>query len=386
MNIAIVCDPVGKQVGGSFISTLRFAELLSKRGHKIIFITARYPNTPEIDSYKGMKMYRFRSVKMPYTENQFYIGFPKKKELKEIFLKEKIDILHVMIPTPSAIPSINAAKELKLGIVAHSHTQPENILLHLPRFMRCRLLDSLFYKYMIWIYKKAGIVICPSQFSERLLKEHNSGISTIVISNGVNLSKFKKNKINKFAKKHKFNAKEKRVLFVGRLHPEKKVNTLIESMPLVLNKFNNVHLDIVGIGHLRSSLEELSKRLGLQKRVTFYGKVSDEDLVEAYNACDIFVLPSLAELEGMVILEAMACGKPIIIANSPLSASTYFVRGNGFLFKPEDERDLADKLLKLLMNGKLMKKMALASHKLSREFDINESVSKIERVYREVLK
>ena len=386
LNIAILCDPVGRQIGGSFVSTLRFAELLSKKGHKIIFIAAKYPNTPSIDYYNNIKIYRFTSIKLPKSENQFYLGFPTENKIRKIFLEEKIDILHVMIPTPSVFSTMKAARILNIPIVAHSHTQPENMLLHLPRILRSKTLDESFYKYLIWIYKKADILICPSEFSERQIKKYNKEIETVVISNGVDLSKFKKVNPKKFIEKYKLNPINKRILFVGRLHPEKSIDTLIEAMSIILKYYKNVHLDIVGIGHLKESLEKLSKKLKLERNITFFGKISDEDLILAYNSCDIFCLPSLAELEGMVVLEAMACGKPILIANSDNSASTYFVKNNGFLFIPQNPKDLAQKAIKLLNDDQLRKIMADKSYKIIKQYDINNSVAKVEKIYFKFIK
>lgn len=382
MNIAMVMDPVGKMVGGSFFSTLRFAELLSQRGNKVIFIAAKYPNTPSVDYYKRIKIYRFISLKVPRSEGQIYISFPTFGKIRKIFLDEKINLLHVMVPTPSAFPAIRAARELHIPFVAHSHTQPENLTLHLPKILRNSALDKFFYRYLLWVYKKADIVICPTEFSERLIKRYDKDLKTVVISNGVDLRKFKKVNPESFIKKHGLNPKHRRILFVGRLHPEKCVHTLIEAMPILLKRFADVHLDIVaGSGNLGGQLKALAKELNVEKHVTFFGRVSDRDLLMAYNACNIFCLPSVAELEGMVVLEAMACGKPLLIANSKNSASRYFVKGNGLLFKPGSPRDLADKAVKILSNKRLEREMARRSYEMIKEYDIRNCVSKLEKVY-----
>jgi glycosyltransferase involved in cell wall biosynthesis len=172
-----------------------------------------------------------------------------------------------------------------------------------------------------------------------------------------------------------------KLLFVGRLFPEKSVHTLIAAMPHILAKHKNTHLMIVGGGHLRQKLEKLADQLGVSAHVTFLGLVSEEDKILAYNAADIFVMPSLAELEGMAVLEAMACGKPIIISDSRMSASRYFVDGNGFLFKTEDHLDLSHQALKLITDADLRQKLGAKSYEKSRHYDIHKSVDKLEEVY-----
>ncbi|MFA5259146.1 MAG: glycosyltransferase [Candidatus Pacearchaeota archaeon] len=385
LNIAMVCDSVTNPTGGSFISTLRFAELLSKRGHKIIFISAKSPKRPKIDSYKGIKIYRLFSFFIPKTQGPVYISLPRRKQIKKILEMEKIDILHVIMPFPASIQAIRAAKQLKIKVVAHSHTQPENIFYHVPTIAGKEKLNHYFYKYLLWIYKKAEIVICPSKFAEKLLKKRDSTINTTIISNGVDISKFKKLSPASFLKKYNLNEKEIRLLFIGRLHPEKNVKVLIQSLHYIVKKFNNFHLNIVGVGHQREYLEKLAEELGVKDKITFFGKLSEKDLVASYNACDIFVLPSIAELEGMVVLEAMACGKPIIIADSLESASPDFVNKNGFTFQPQNPKELSDKILILLQNSKIRKKMGHESYKQAKKFDINKSIEKLEKVYLKVL-
>ena len=175
------------------------------------------------------------------------------------------------------------------------------------------------------------------------------------------------------------------MLFVGRLFPEKSVDTIIRAIPYIIKKDNNIHIMIVGSGHLRQKLEKLAKDFNVNNYITFLGLVSEEDKIFAYNACDIFILPSLAELEGMVVLEAMACGKPIIISDAKMSASRFFVNGNGFLFKTKDPEDLAIKALQLITDKNLCKKMGEVSLEKSKNYDIHRSADKLEEVYYSVL-
>ena len=86
-----------------------------------------------------------------------------------------------------------------------------------------------------------------------------------------------------------------------------------------------------------------------------------------------------------MVLEAMACGAPILIANSPGSAATQFVKGNGMLFKPEDAEDLANKLNVMLSDPQQLKQMGEVSRQQSLQYDIHESVRRLEAVYYSVL-
>lgn len=384
LNIAIICDPI-EYTAGSFVSALRFAEHLKGRGHKIIFIAAKTPKSNNSDYYKEIKIYRFFSLLLPKSEKQMYLSLPCVKQVEKILKDEKIDIIHTIVPTPLSFISTKAAKSLGLKIVAASHAQPENIFLHLPKFLPLGLLNSTYYKYMYWLYNQADAVIYPSEFAQKYFSDLNKKIKVEIISNGVDINKFKKTDAKEFVKKYNLPLGKKNILYVGRFHPEKSVDTLIKAVPTIIEKEPDAQILIVGFGHLENKLKKLAADLGVCEQVIFCGKVSDDDLILAYNVCDIFVLPSLAELEGMVVLEAMACGKPLLIADSPGSASPFFVSDNGLLFKPEDAQDLAEKAIELLADKKLLAIMAENSFKKSREYDIEKSVSKLEELYYSLL-
>lgn len=387
--IAIVCDSINNFVAGSFISALRFSELLSKKGHTVIIISSKPPNSPALDEHNGMKIYRLHSFPIQNNNKTIYFAYPNSKKINEILKQEKINLLHFMIPTPLSRSAINAAKDLGIKIIAHSHTQPENIEPYFPRIFKKtginKYLLNLLYKYIVKTYDKADAVICPSKFSEALLKSKNLKSKTYVISNGIDTYKFKRQNAKKYNARFNLSGKTKKILFVGRLDPEKNISVLINAVAYIKKGFNNFEVCIVGDGTSKGYLEKLSKKLTVDDKIRFLGKVSDKDLIRIYNLCDIFVLPSLVELEGMVVLEAMSCGKAVLIADAPNSASRYFVDNNGFLFDPYNENDLAKKAVRLLKDDILLKKMSEQSYRNCKDFDIRKSISKLEKVYAGVL-
>ncbi|MBI3888509.1 glycosyltransferase [Candidatus Nomurabacteria bacterium] len=379
LNIAMVCDPIGSNKSGVVVSTVRFAKLLRARGHHIIFIGAKLSEQDDSD-HDSIKAYRYRSIPIPKGDG-WCLSFPTVRELKKVFMDEKIDVVHIILPMSGAVVAIKAAQALKIPIVAHSHSQPENIFLEAPKWLQPTL-GRLWNRYLVWVYSKAQTLIYPSEMAKSLL--HNLGKknqSSMVISNGINLSHFVTLPVGDFYKRFNIPEKAIKLLFVGRLHLEKSVDTLIKAMPYIIKTSKNIHLMIVGPGYLRPKLEKLTQSLGMQPYITFLGQVSEEDKIIAYNASDIFVLPSIAELEGMVVLEAMACSKPIVISDAKMSASRYFVDGNGFLFKTRDHQHLAEQVLKIIADPVLRKKMGEKSFQNAQKYDIHKSVELLEEVY-----
>ncbi|MEK7539341.1 MAG: glycosyltransferase [Patescibacteria group bacterium] len=385
LSIAIICDPIGSNKSGVVVSTLRFGKLLKERGHHIIFIGARSTEHKNHSQHHGIKTYRYRSLPIPKSSG-WNLAFPTVKELKKVFREEKIEVVHITLPMSGAIIAIKAARALDLKIVAHSHSQPENLFMNMPKLIQPTL-NNLWNKYLTWIYSKAESLIYPSEMARSLLNKLNDkNQPSEVISNGIDLKEFQPVAIGNFYERFKIPENKVKLLFVGRLFPEKSVDTLIKAIPYIIRKHSNTHIMIVGGGYLKSKLEKLARSLQVEKYITFLGLVSEEDKILAYNASDIFVLPSLAELEGMAVLEAMACGKPIIISDAEMSASRYFVNGNGFLFKTKDPQDLARQVFKLITDADLRKQMGKVSLEKIKQYDIHKSVDLLEKVYYSAIK
>lgn len=380
LNIAMICDPIGNNKSGVVVSTIRFGKLLKERGHNVIFVGARSKEHKTHSHHNGVKTYRYRSIPIPKSDG-WNLAFPTVRELKKLFKEEKIDIVHLILPMSGSVVAIKAARALNIKIVAHSHSQPENLFMDMPKFIQPTL-NNAWNSYLAWTYGKAESLIYPSEMARELLEKlGKKDQKSHVISNGINTEEFKSMPLGDFYKRFNIPENTIKLLFVGRLFPEKSIETLIKATPFIIKKHSNSHIMLVGQGHLRSKLEKLVKDLNVEKHITFLGLVSEEDKILALNASDIFILPSVAELEGMAVLEAMSCGKPIIISDSKMSASRFFVDGNGFLFETRNHKDLAEKALLIIKDEEGRKKMGKASLEKSKNYDINKSAEKLEEVY-----
>lgn len=384
LNIAMVCDPIGSNKSGVVVSTLRFGKLLKERGHNVIFIAAKSKEHGDHSQHGDIKAYRFRSLPIPKS-NGWYTAFPTTWELKKIFQAEKIDVVHVLLPMSGALIALRAARALNIKTVAHSHSQPENLFMDMPKMIQ-PILGKIWNRYLAWVYAQAELIIYPTEFGYKLLHHlTKKDKSFAVISNGVNIDRYKIKAIGDFYQRFNIPEDTVKIIYVGRLFPEKSIDTLIKALPQIIKEYPKIHVMLAGAGHVRPKLEKLVEGLNLKKYVTFLGLISDEDKILAYNAGDIFISPSFAELEGMTVLEAMACGKPVVIPNASMNAAKFFINGNGFLFESKNHRDLARQTLRLIVDPELRKTMGKNSLEQVKNYDINKSVDKLEAVYYSVL-
>lgn len=206
----------------------------------------------------------------------------------------------------------------------------------------------------------------------------------IELLNGVDLKKFYP-QIEDQKLLKQYNLGNKKILFfVGGLdkaHYFKGLEVLMNALKLV----DNTRLLVAGDGNLKDYYISLTDKLGIKNKVIFVGKVSDEELVKYYNLCNIFVLPSIDRTEafGLVLLEAMACGKIVVASNLPGVRSVVKNNIDGLLVKPNDHLDLANKINYLLTKENLSIEFSKAGRKrVIKYYDWVMITTKLENVYK----
>ena len=172
---------------------------------------------------------------------------------------------------------------------------------------------------------------------------------------------------------------------LDKAHYFKGVDVLIKALPMLHVTCYILH--VVGDGDLRSEYERLATRLGIADKVNFISKVPNNDLPKYYQQCDVFVLPSINQGEafGMVLLEAMACGKPVIASRLPGVRSVFKNGKQGLLVEPGNAADLAEKIEIILGDNDLAKKMGGEGRMLIEEKYIwNKAGERLDEVYQVV--
>jgi hypothetical protein len=173
-----------------------------------------------------------------------------------------------------------------------------------------------------------------------------------------------------------------RALFLGRLDYEKHVHILIEAFSKV-KAHPNATLEIVGDGSERESLESWAQVCGVADRVIFAGSIPDSELSAAYARASVFVMPSIAELQSIATMEAMASGRPILAANAAALPHLVHDGENGFLFEPDNVEQLSELLERVFsMNDAALQTLGDKSLHLIQSHDINRTLDAFEKIYR----
>jgi glycosyltransferase involved in cell wall biosynthesis len=203
--------------------------------------------------------------------------------------------------------------------------------------------------------KKRFLKLLEEDYSQEIMND------LTVLPMGVNTNRFDKNKNITNLKDVLIN--EINLLFVGRISDKKGLPTLLDAVNILKTKVKNFKLFIVGDGPLKNEMEEKSKNLGLNDYIEFTGRVSNKELTNKFLTSQIVIVPSIVsnygDTEGLpvVILEAMAAGKPVIASNVSGIPEIVIDGKSGILVQPNDEITLANKIQYLSSNQKLRKEM-----------------------------
>jgi glycosyltransferase involved in cell wall biosynthesis len=237
------------------------------------------------------------------------------------------------------------------------------------------------------IAQKADVIVTISKYSEAKILEHY-GVAEEkirIVPNGVDTENFQPSDI--VAAKKQFNlGQEPTILFIGSLTARKGLPYLVEAAKTVVKQHANVKFLLVGSGPLRKQLEDAVVSAGLSGNFVFYDNMPHNQLTAVYNAADVFVLPSLQEGQGIVLLEAQACGKPVVAFGVGGAKEAVKSEESGFLLELGDTEGLADRLLKLLGDDALRLKMGAAGRRFVIEnYTWDLCAERMLKIYRETL-
>jgi glycosyltransferase involved in cell wall biosynthesis len=236
--------------------------------------------------------------------------------------------------------------------------------------------------------KKASIVVTISNYSlEKIQKYYCIEQNKVrIVPNGVDIEKFKP--MDTKAVRQKFGlGNETCVLFVGSLIPRKGLPFLVEAAKKVAKNKADTKFLIVGDGPLRNQLSDSIKSANLSGNFKFLGNLKDDELPAVYNCADVFVLPSIQEGQGIVLLEAQASGKPVVAFNIGGVKETVQNKETGLLVNRGNVDELADALLKLLTDKALREKMGSNGHRfVSENYTWDICAQKMLKIYNEALK
>lgn len=387
MKILITSESYYPNVSGVAVFTKLLSKNLQKRGHQIFVITPGEKKQPHVKLEKEGKVaiYRLKSVYNPFRKGYRFTVFPY-FVVKKIISEVSPDIIHMQDPSPISLSALIYCRK-RIPIVITNHFSLDYILAYfkLPGSL-LNLLGKFLSWYLRWFYNQATLLTCPTETTKKSMLPMGILKPIIPISNGVDLEQFFPYypKVE-LRKKYRIPQNLPVVLYVGRFDKDKQVETLIEAAALVLKK-QNVFFVFCGNGKQKENYRKIIKKLKIAKNTKVLGFLGHEkEMPQIYQLPDLFATASPIETQGIVVLEAMASALPIVGANGGALPEAILPGKNGYLFRVGDSQDLALKILKIINNPNLRKKMGDESLKLVSKHEISKTFDKFEEIYQKCL-
>jgi len=321
-------------VGGVARSVVAFAGECRKAGHRVLIVAPAFPGMPPGEE---------DVIRIPALQNfngsDFSLALPVPGMLSSYLDGCQPDIVHSHHPHLLGNTAVRIACRLSRPLVFTHHTMYEYYLHYVPT--GASRLREFVIALATGYCNLCDCVIAPSPSVASILRERGVETPMEIVPTGVDVRRFAQGDGPAFRRWHRIPKKAFVAGYVGRLAPEKNLAFLAEAARTYIAQTRCGHFLVVGSGPAAQEIREVFTREGLRRRLHLVGALEGQDLVDAYQAMDVFVFASRSETQGMVLTEAMAAGKPVVALDGPGVREVVVDGGNGRLLTSDRPEDFA---------------------------------------------
>lgn len=375
MKITLVCDILGKEDNGTTIATMNFLRHLQK--HHDVTILCCDPTKKDEPHYIVTGRKKFPGPFQKFVDNT---GFALAKVNKKLVEKAVIgaDIVHCFEPFALSMAAIKVARKHHIPVTASVHLLPE----HITYQTHLNLIPGVaFCIYRYWwdhTYRKVNAIHFPTEFTKNLFNKRIYSAryrQEYVVSNGINPLVKQKDVAKPKELKDKIV-----ILCCGRYVPEKAQRTLIRAVKRSKYK-DKIQLIFAGKGQKLKTYQRQGNRLPIKP---IFKRFDHKELIDVINYSDFYIHPAVLETEGIAVLEAIACGKLVIVSNAKKSAPRTFGITNDCIFYPRSAKSLAGRIDYWIEHPELKKQREKLNLALGKKYNLELCMQQLEQMLKEV--
>jgi len=381
MKILMVSDVYFPRVNGVSTSIQTFRRELATLGHQVDLIAPAYPAPYTEDS----DTLRVPSRYLPFDpEDRMMIG----REVRSLLPRLRAagyDLVHIQTPFVAHYLGIEIADLLDIPRIETYHTFFEEYLFHYVPMLPKAVLRALSRRFSRTQCNQMDALVVPSTAMRDKLAEYGVRVPMHVVPTGIPLAQFAAGDGGAFRAAQGISGERRVLLFVGRVAFEKNIDFLLRALARAIAAIPDLLLVIAGEGPALASLKRLAAQLKLRNNTLFVGYLDRRGaLLDCYRAADAFVFASRTETQGLVLLEAMALGLPVI-STAVMGTRDIVGPKRGALVPEDNEADFAEHIVRLMRDGDLRTRLAEEGRVFVHEWHADALARKLVVTYRDVV-
>jgi 1,2-diacylglycerol 3-alpha-glucosyltransferase len=376
MKIGLFTDGYLPQINGVATSVNIWARALQKRGHEVYIIAPAYPKVR--DKVNVIRLNAFSIKSQPEIR---LATFLPNRQLYRV-ARIDFDIIHGFSGGPITSLGLIIAKFKKVPFVFKYDTR-WNLYTHY--FLKGKLIKPRMMEKISQVFcDRCDLIIAPVAIIKEELVSYGIKKPVVIIKNGIEIENYADAKKGYLKKMLKLKKEDQILLYVGRLGKEKSVDFIIRAFKNIKLKLPNYKLVLVGDGSEKERLESLVNKLDLKKEVIFTGALEYNKVPKIYPDASLFLFASRTETQGMVLLESLAAGVPVVALSDPVIKEVVKDNYNGILIKGSI-KEFADKAVRLLQNTNRLNEYSRNAKLSAKDFSSEQAALELENHYKKLI-
>jgi 1,2-diacylglycerol 3-alpha-glucosyltransferase len=377
MRIGLFTNNYRPLVNGLAISVQTFAQAFRRAGHDVVVVAPRYPGVP----IREEGLIRVPAVRAP-THHAYTLPIASWPRIASTVAALHLDVFHAQHPLLLGRAAAGWARRAKRPLIFTYHTHYDRYAHYLPG--PSRLVAWLALRQATAFANRANLVVAPGPAVVRLLRAQGVQTRIAIVPTGVPLAAISQESRRMVCRQALGLDGSPLCLAVGRLAKEKNQAFLLSAFVRILQDLPKAHLVFVGDGDDRSRLERLTHHLDARGHIRFVGAVPHETVGEYYRAADLFLFSSTSETQGLVVLEAMAAGLPVVAVASD-AAADLIGEGRGGVLTSEEPEQFARSAVQLWGRPERRWAMGEAGRRIAAQYAPDACAAKLLGLYEEVV-
>jgi glycosyltransferase involved in cell wall biosynthesis len=384
MRILMISDVYFPRVNGVSTSIQTFRRCLHDAGQRTVLIAPQYPQVS--GNADDADVVRVPSRYVPLDPEDRMMRAHAIRALKPQLANEKFDLIHIQTPFVAHYLGLELARHLNVPVIETYHTYFEEYLHHYVPLLPRALTRFAARRFTVKQCNALDGLVVPSSAMRAALEAYGVGCPMNIIPTGIDTSVLSGGDGARFRTQLNIAPGRPTLVHVGRVAHEKNIDFLFRMLVRLRTAIPNVLLIVAGEGPARGHCEHVVRDLGLADNVRFVGYLERAaSLLDCYRAGDLFVFASKTETQGLVLLEAMALGVPVV-STAHMGTIDILRPQQGARIAPDDEQGFADLVAQLLKDIAERNRMSTAARAYAATWSAAAMAERLVELYRDVAK